>query len=154
MYRVGTAFAGQQVEVVTTHGLVEILHTGVLITTHVQRRCRSAGQGAAENSRAVPARTARNPTTGLSVTRIVDGAGTVSFAGTGYRVGAAWARKTVDIAIVAGSVQISAAGKVIRVHAARHDPVKEHGAFAVPGGRPRRPKPALPADVQPHTVTG
>ncbi len=149
VYRVGTAFAGQQVEVVTTRGLVEILHTGVLIAAHVQRRRDTGpvGQTTAPGSRLVPARTARNPTAGLSVTRIVDSSGTVSFAGTGYRVGAAWARKTVQIAVVAGSVQISAAGKIIRVHAARHDPFKEHGAFAVPGGRPRLDKPApLAAD--------
>jgi hypothetical protein len=44
------------------------------------------------------------------------------------------------VAIVAGSVQISADGKVIRVHAIRHDRTKEHGAFATPQGRPRKPK--------------
>jgi len=140
VYRVGTAFAGQQVEVVAVRGLVEVLHAGVLIATHVQRRPRGVGQPVMDNPRAVPARTARNPTTGLTVTRIVDTSGTVSFAGTGYRVGRGWARKSVEIAVVAGSVQISSAGKIIRVHTARHDPIKEHGAFAVPGGRPRLPK--------------
>ncbi len=34
--------------------------------------------------------------------------GTVSFAGSGYRVGRSWARQFVEVAIVAGSVQISA----------------------------------------------
>ena len=63
----------------------------------------------------------------MSVTRRVDGGGTVSFAGTGYRVGRSWARQFVEVAIVAGSVQISAKGKVIRVHAIRHDRSKEHG---------------------------
>ena len=107
------------------------------------------------SSRALPARTARNPTTGLTVTRIVDTSGTVSFAGSGYRVGRAWARKSVDIAVVAGSVQISNAGKIIRVHPARHDPIKEHGAFAVPGGRPRLPKPVEPAaNDQTQTAAG
>lgn len=152
VYRVGSALAGQQVEVVTAHGLVEILHTGVLLATHVQRR-RDTGRSAqptVAGSQPIPARTARNPTSGLSVTRIVDSSGAVSFAGTGYRVGAAWARKTVLVAVVAGSVQISANGKIIRVHAARHDPVKEYGAFAVPGGRPRRSGPDRPQ----HPATG
>ena len=74
----------------------------------------------------------------MSVTRRVDGGGTVSFAGAGYRVGRSWARQLVEVAIVAGSVQISAQGKVIRVHAIRHDRSKEHGAFATPQGRPRK----------------
>jgi hypothetical protein len=30
--------------------------------------------------------------------------------------------------------------KVIRVHAIRHDRSKEHGAFATPHGRPRKPR--------------
>ena len=40
--------------------------------------------------------------------------------------------------IVAGSVQLSRDGKVIRVHPIRHDRTKELGAFANPKGRPRR----------------
>lgn len=134
-YRVGSAFAGLQVEVVARGGLVEILHGGVLIATHVQRR-KSPDHTV---PRAVPARSARRPTSGLSVTRIVDGSGHISFAGTSYTAGKAWAHQSVQVAMVAGSVQISSpAGKVIRVHAARHDPVAEMGAFAVPSGRPRR----------------
>ena len=39
-----------------------------------------------------------------------------------------------------GSVQLACDGKVIRVHAARHDPAKEPGAFATPNGRPRKPR--------------
>jgi hypothetical protein len=42
---------------------------------------------------------------------------------------------------VARSVQLSVDHKVVRVHAARHAPVKEHGAFAMPKGKPRKPKP-------------
>jgi Mu transposase-like protein len=79
-----------------------------------------------------------HPRSGMSVTRRVDQGGSVSFAGAGYRVGRSWARQVVDVAIVAGSVQISAKGKVIRVHAMRHDRSKEHGAFATPHGRPRK----------------
>ena len=31
-------------------------------------------------------------------------------------------------------------GKIVRTHEARHDKEKEHGAFGVPGGRPRKKK--------------
>ncbi len=41
---------------------------------------------------------------------------------------------------MAGSVQISAKGKVIRVHAIRHDRSKEHGAFATPKVGPVKAK--------------
>jgi hypothetical protein len=51
---------------------------------------------------------------------------------------------------VAGSVQLSSGGKVIRVHPIRHDRTKEHGAFAVPAGRPRRTTPP----PTPQTGTG
>src|SRR4051812_22869970 len=36
-YRVGATFAGEQVEAVCADGLVQILHRGVLIVSHVQR---------------------------------------------------------------------------------------------------------------------
>jgi hypothetical protein len=78
----------------------------------------------------------------MTVIRSVDAAGSISFAGASYRVGRSWGRTSVEVAIVAGSVQISAHGKVIRVHQIRHDRSKEHGAFATPKGRPRNRKPA------------
>ena len=134
-YRVGATFAGESIGVVVRSGLVEILHAGVLVATHAERGGPNKGsrpQQAPRFGRSRP------PTSGMSVTRRVDGGGTVSFAGTGYRVGRSWARQLVDVAIVAGSVQISAKGKVIRVHAIRHDRSKEHGAFATPEGRPRK----------------
>jgi transposase InsO family protein len=134
-YRVGPTFAGESVEVVVRSGLVEILHAGVLVATHAERRRADKGTG---SQRAQRAPRSRPPTSGMSVTRRVDGGGTVSFAGAGYRVGRSWARQVVDVAIVAGSVQISAKGKVIRVHAIRHDRSKEHGAFATSQGRPRK----------------
>jgi transposase InsO family protein len=134
-YRVGATFAGEPVEVVVRAGLVEILHAGVLVATHAERRRADIG---AKPQRAPRAGRSRPPTAGMSVTRRVDGGGTVSFAGSGYRVGRSWARQYVEVAIVAGSVQISAKNKVIRVHAIRHDRSKEHGAFATPQGRPRK----------------
>jgi hypothetical protein len=42
------------------------------------------------------------------------------------------------VTIVAGSVQLSKDGTVIRVHPIRHDRARELGAFANPKGRPRR----------------
>ena len=136
-YRVGATFAGESVEVVVRSGLVEILHAGVLVATHAERR--RANKGSAPQ-RAPRSGRSRPPTSGMTVTRRVDQGGSVSFAGAGYRVGRSWARQLVDVAIVAGSVQISAKGKVIRVHAIRHDRSKEHGAFATPQGRPRKAK--------------
>jgi hypothetical protein len=134
-YRVGPTFAGEPVEVVVRSGLVEMLHGGVLVATHAERRRADKGS---QPQRAARAGRSRPPTAGMTVTRRVDGGGTVSFAGAGYRVGRSWAHQHVDVAIVAGSVQISAKGKVIRVHAIRHDRSKEHGAFATPHGRPRK----------------
>ena len=52
---------------------------------------------------------------GLTVTRLANGTGVVSFAGTDYQAGRRWARQSVDVSIVAGSVQLAEDGKVIRV---------------------------------------
>jgi transposase InsO family protein len=138
-YRVGPTFAGEPVEVVVQAGLVEILHKGVLVATHAERRRKDSSQPATKAPRAGRARGA---TTGMSVVRSVDGGGSISFAGASYRVGRSWRRRNVDVAIVAGSVQISENGKVVRVHQIRHDRSKEHGAFATPNGRPRNRKSA------------
>jgi hypothetical protein len=78
----------------------------------------------------------------MSVVRSVDSSGSISFAGASYRVGRSWGRRSVDVAIVTGSVQISENGRIIRVHQIRHDRTKEHGAFATPSGRPRIKKTA------------
>jgi len=134
-YGVGAAYAGEPVEVVTASGLVDILHAGVVVATHAQRF--RAGQ-AGRKPRAVAQRRARDATAGLSVTRLADAQGTVSFAGTNYSGGRRWARQAIDVTIVAGSVQLSRDGKVIRVHPIRHDRSRELGAFANPKGRPRR----------------
>jgi transposase InsO family protein len=134
-YGVGATYAGEPVEVVVAGGLVDILHAGVVVATHAQRlREDQAGR----KPRARVARRARDATAGLTVTRLADGAGVVSFAGTPYACGRRWAREPVDVTIVAGSVQLSRDGKVIRVHPIRHDRSRELGAFANPKGRPRR----------------
>jgi hypothetical protein len=132
-YRVGATFAGECVEVVCHRGLVEILHAGVVVATHAQRHVPSA-----KPPKTAAAVRARQATAGLAVLRIVDATGNISFAGTSYRAGRSWARATIEVSIVGGSVQLAKDGKVIRVHPIRHDRSKELGAFATPKGRPRR----------------
>lgn len=135
-YAVGPTFAGEPVEVVVTGGLVEILHAGVLVATHAQRL---PPDHADRSPRTAPvALRARDATTGMSVSRLANADGNVCFAGATYRTGRAWARQVIDVAIVAGSVQLSQHGKVIRVHPIHHDRTRELGAFANPKGRPRR----------------
>ena len=46
------------------------------------------------------------------------------------------ARPQLPICIVAGSVQLSCDGHIVRVHAIQHDRAKEQGAFATSNGRP------------------
>ena len=138
-YAVGAAFAGEPVEVVVTGGLVEISHAGVLVATHAQRLRADQSDRLA---RAPIQRRARDATTGLTVTRLADGGGVVSFAGSAYPCGRRWARQAIEVSIVAGSVQLARDGKVIRVHPIRHDRSRELGAFANPKGRPRRKTPA------------
>ena len=139
-YGVGATYAGEPVEVVVAGGLVDIVHAGVIVATHAQRFREDQADRA---PRARVARRARDATAGLSVTRLADGQGVVSFAGTPYACGRRWARQAIDVTIVAGSVQLSKDGKVIRVHPIRHDRSRELGAFANPKGRPRRKNSAI-----------
>jgi hypothetical protein len=139
-YSVGATYAGEPVEVVVAGGLADILHAGVVVATHAQRmREDQAGR----LPRATAARRARDATAGLTVTRLADAAGVVSFAGTPYAAGRRWARTPIDVSIVAASVQLSKDGQVIRVHPIRHDRARELGAFANPKGRPRRKNSAI-----------
>jgi hypothetical protein len=140
-YVVGSTFAGEPVEVVVTNGLVEVFHAGVLVASHAQR-LKPDQLDRVVRPRLPVQRRARDATVGLMVTRIVDSGGSVSFAGTAYRCGRRWARQSVDVAIVAGSVQLSKDGQIIRVHPIRHDRSRELGAFATPNGRPRKTKTA------------
>jgi transposase InsO family protein len=136
-YRVGATFAGEQVEVVVQGGLVEILHRGVLVAAHAERR-----RDGATSAKSPQAGRARPASSGMRVVRVVDSSGSLSFAGASYRVGRSWGGRSVEVAIVAGSVQISEHDKVIRIHQIKHDRSKEHGAFATPNGRPRIKKTA------------
>jgi hypothetical protein len=134
-YNVGATYAGEPVEVVVSGGLVDILHAGVVVATHAQRfRADQADRA----PRARISRRARDATAGLTVTRLANGIGTVTFAGTTYTAGRRWAHTPLEVTIVAGSVQLSKDGKIIRLHPIRHDRAKELGAFANPKGRPRR----------------
>ena len=66
--------------------------------------------------------------------RIVDKHGSISFAGTGYRVGNRFVGATVGVRIVGDTVQINLDGVLLRTHRARHDRSKEFGALAQPRG--------------------
>ena len=139
-YRVPIVLAGEPVEAVVADNLVQIYHHDVLVATHVQRCKPDATPSAPRQGR----RTARAATTGIVVTRMVDGSGQVSFAGTMYRAGRAWRGKEVEVCIVAGSVQMTYQGTIVRTQPIRHDRTKEHGAYATPHGRPRKPRQDAP----------
>lgn len=139
-YLAGRWLAGELVQVALHDGLVEIFHGGVLVTTHANRH-RPGPQPAIR--RAPAARPPRPATTGVTVTRIADPGGTVSFAGAGYYAGWAYRGQQLQVALVGDTVQLAVAGRIIKVHPIRHDRAKEHGAFATPNGRPRRRSPTV-----------
>jgi hypothetical protein len=139
-YRVPIVLAGEPVEAVVADNLVQIYHHDVLVASHVQRRKPDKIPSVPRQGR----RTARAASTGIVVTRMVDGSGQVSFAGTMYRAGRAWRGKEVEVCIVAGSVQMTYQGTIVRTQPIRHDRTKEHGAYATPHGRPRKPRQDAP----------
>jgi len=134
-YHVGRHLAGQRVVAESVDGLLQVSHDGVLVATHARRHLPE--DDARMDRRAKASRPAR-PTTGDEVLRRVDTWGSVSFAGTGYRVGNRYAGQIVGVRVVADTVQITQDGLLLRTHRARHDKLKEFGALANPGGRPRR----------------
>jgi integrase-like protein len=139
-YRVPIVLAGEPVEAVVADHLVQIYHHDVLVASHAQRRKPDTTPAAPRQGR----RIARAATTGIVVTRMVDASGQVSFAGTMYRAGRAWRGKEVEVCIVAGSVQMACGGTIVRTQPIRHDRAKEHGAYATPHGRPRKPRQDAP----------
>jgi transposase InsO family protein len=134
-YHVGRHLAGQRVAVQLADGLLQVTHDGVLVATHARRHLPEDDERMDRRTKA--SRPAR-PTTGEEVLRKVDTWGSVSFAGTGYRVGNRYAGQVVGVRVVADTVQITQDGLLLRTHRARHDTLKELGALANPGGRPRR----------------
>jgi transposase InsO family protein len=151
-YRVPIVLAGEPVEAVVADNLVQIYHRDVLVASHAQRRPAGSTPRPPRQGR----RTARAATSGIMVIRVVDNNGDVSFAGTTYRAGRPWRGRQVEVSIVAGSVQIAYAGTIVRTHAIRHDRTKEHGAYATPHGRPRKPRQDAPngADVKAVPLRG
>lgn len=139
-YAVGRWLAGETVDIVCGDALVEIFHRGVLVVSHVARH--QAGARIV-NRQPVNAMARRpRPRTGdttAMVTRLVDGGGSVSFAGAAYKAGRAFARRSVEVGVIDGQVVIRADGETVRTHPIRHDRSKEHGALANPNGRPRKP---------------
>lgn len=135
-YHVGRWLAGETVDVEVTESLVEVSHRGVLVATHAKRHPPEAEP--AVWRRQPRTRPVRPPTVGQPVVRKVDSSGNVSFAAVSYRVGNPYRRQQVEVRVVGDIVEISQAGKLLRVHEVKHDPVKAHGAFANPGGKPDR----------------
>ena len=135
-YKAGRWLAGQAVEVVCQRGLVQIFHRGVLIATHARRHpVEKELKGMARGRQLRPSR----PTvTAASVTRKVDGSGNVCFAASYYRVGSKYRRRQVQVAVIGDTVEISVGKQLIRSHKVKHDPTREHGALANPGGRAHR----------------
>jgi transposase InsO family protein len=136
-YAVGTWLAGETVDVVCGNVLVEIFHRGVLIKSHVARHGPETRitKRQALNPQPQRSRQGRRDNT-PSVTRLVDSCGAVSFAGATYKVGRQLYRRSVQVAVVDGLVEIRLDGETIRTHAIRHDRNKEHGP-----GQPNRTTP-------------
>jgi hypothetical protein len=134
-YHVGRHLAGCTVEVTNSAGLLHVSHNGVLVATHAKRHpddddVKFEGRPSATRPAA--------PTTGTEVMRTVDTTGSVSFAGTGYRVGNNYKGQSAGVRLVGDTVQITIEGRLVRTHRARHDRSKEFGALAQPNGKPRR----------------
>lgn len=130
----GRHLVGQRVTEESVDGLLQVSHDGVLVATHARQQL--ADHDAGMDRRARPrTRTAHLRKRGPAQ---VDTSGSVSFAGTGYRVGNPYAGQVVGVRVVADTVQITQDGLLLRTHQARHDKIKEFGALANPGGRPRR----------------
>jgi hypothetical protein len=134
-YHVGRYLAGQRVAVESVDGLLHVTHQGVLVATHARRHL--AEDDDLMDQRAKGS-TPAPPTAGEEVIRKVDSSGSVSFAGTSYRVGNRYSGHVVGVRVVTDTVQITQDGTLVRTHRARHEKTKEFGALANPGGRPRR----------------
>jgi transposase InsO family protein len=134
-YHVGRYLAGQHVTVTSDDGLLNVTHNGVVVATHARRHLVEEDDRMDRRTKAAkPAR----PTKGNEVFRGIDSGGSVSFAGTGYRVGNRYIGQLAGVRLVGDTVQITIDGALVRTHRARHDKSKEYGAFAQPNGKPRR----------------
>jgi hypothetical protein len=138
LYQVGAWLAGETIDISVEDGIVSVTHRGVLVATHAQRHPVDKQAAALARAPRARVRRPRQATVGQPVTRKVDSSGSISFAGTYYRVGRAHRGRQVQLAIVGDVIEISSGGQVLKTHAIRHDRSREHGAFANPGGRPHR----------------
>jgi transposase InsO family protein len=134
-YHVGRHLAGQAVSVESADGLLHVSHDGVVVATHARRHMAEDDD---RMDRRVKAARASRPTVGGEVLRKVDPSGSVSFAGKTYRAGNRSIGLVVGVRVVGDTVQITQDGLLLRTHRVRHDKLKEFGALANPGGRPRR----------------
>lgn len=140
-YMAGKWLAGETVQITCDDGVVEISHRGVVIASHARLHnpAKQAKAIARGNAKAPVVRASPRPSpSAASVTRKVDSSGNVSFAGTSYRVGNKYKRRSVQVAVVGGTVEISIGEELLRRHPIKHDRTREHGALANPAGRPHR----------------
>jgi len=134
-YHVGRHLAGEAVAIESADGLLHVSHNGAVVATHARRHLLDHDD---KMDRRVKAPRPAHPTKGVEVLRIVDKHGSISFAGTGYRVSNRLRGATVGVRLVGDTVQITLDGALVRTHRARHDRSKEFGALAQPNGKPRR----------------
>ncbi len=134
-YHVGRYLAGQNVEVVSNDGLIEVSSAGVLVVTHARRHREELEESISRQALAAPP---SRPASATVVIRKVDNNGAVRFAGTTYYVGQAYRRRQLEVTLVKDTLQIWDDNRLLRTHPIRHDRRKEHGAFANPSGRPDR----------------
>jgi transposase InsO family protein len=135
-YHVGRHLAGEAVTIESSDGLLHISHNGVVVATHARRHLIDDDDKMDRSPH--HARRPGRPTKGGEVLRIVDPHGSISFAGTAYRVGNRYRRQKVGVRLVGDTVQVSLDGALLRTHRARHDRSKEFGALAQPNGKPRK----------------
>lgn len=135
-YHVGRYLAGQSVRAESCDGLLNISHNGVVVATHAKRHLQEDDERMDRRAKVTkPA----SPTKGNEVFRGVDAkSGSLSFAGTSYRVGNRYRGMLAGVRLVGDTVQITIDGQLVRTHRARHDKSKEFGALAQPNGKPRR----------------
>ncbi len=135
-YHVGRHLSGEAVTIESVDGLLHVSHNGTIVATHARRHLIDDDDKMDRRPR--HARRPAQPTKGTEVQRIVDPHGSVSFAGTAYRVGNRYRRMTVGVRLVGDTVQITLDDVLLRTHRARHDRSKEFGALAQPNGKPRK----------------
>ncbi|MFN2488798.1 MAG: hypothetical protein ABR529_03475 [Actinomycetota bacterium] len=132
-YHVDRHLSGEAVTIESKDGLLHVTHHGVVVATHARRHLLDDDD---KMDRRAKAARPEAPTKGGEVLRGVDPSGSVTFAGTAYRVGNRFIGHDAGVRLVGDTVQITIDGALIRTHGARHDRSKEFGALAQPRGKP------------------